>query len=189
MLYDASAEYVFDQAKRSWQSRHRWTRPAAESWATLSGEIDERSVSRIISAIDPDAPLILTIESGGGNPLEGFRLFHALRAHAPPVTCMTASRCDSAAIIVYLGGDTRVARSGATFLLHNVECDPTGRPTAAALRSGAHAVDEVDQAIVNLICARCKYYQGWQVRSEMEREVVLAADAAALRGICTSIVD
>ena len=100
---------------------------------------------------------------------------------------MANSHCDSSALIAYLAGDTRIAESGATFLLHNVECDPTGRPTAAALRSGAHAVDQVDQAIVNLICARCKYYQAWQVRSEMEREVVLAADAAALRGIVTSI--
>jgi ATP-dependent protease ClpP protease subunit len=178
-VFSAANEFVFDQAKRNWASRHRWTRPAAETWASLVGEIDERSVSRIIADIDPNAPLNLTISSRGGNPIEGFRLFHALRNHAPPVTTMAAGRCDSSAIIAYLGGDTRIAGSGATFLLHNVECDPTGRPTAAALRSQAMSIAEVDAAILNLICARARFYSGWQVRNEMQAETTLDAAAAA----------
>jgi ATP-dependent protease ClpP protease subunit len=187
-VFFAANEYGYDQAKRSWQSRHRWTRAADENWLSLVGEIDERSVSRIISAIDPDAPLNLTIESTGGNPLEGFRLFHALRAHAPPVVTMTRGRCDSAAIIAFLGGDARVAGSGATFLLHNVECDPTGRPTAAALRSQAISIAEVDQAIINVICARARGYPGWQVMAEMDAETRLTAQNALLRGLVTDVV-
>jgi ATP-dependent protease ClpP protease subunit len=187
-VFNAANEYPFDQAKRAWASRHRWTRAADENWLTLAGEINERSASRIISAIDPDAPLILVIESTGGNPLEGFRLFHALRSIPAPVTCMTRGHCDSSAIIAYIGADIRIAGSGATFLLHNVECDPTGRPTAAALRSQAISIAEVDQAIINVICARARRYPGWQVMAEMDAETRLDAQNALLRGIATAVV-
>jgi ATP-dependent protease ClpP protease subunit len=188
MLYDAANEYPLDQAKRSWASRHRWTRAAGETWATLDGEINQRSVNKVIATLDPNSPLILTIESTGGNPLEGFRLFHALRAHAPPVTTMTRGHCDSAALIPFLGGDIRIAGSGATFLLHNVECDPTGRPTAAALRSQAISIAEVDAAILNVICARSRRFPGWQVTAEMDAETRLDGAQAQLRGLATHLV-
>jgi ATP-dependent protease ClpP protease subunit len=188
-MFNAADEFEFDWRKRAWSSYHRWRSPEPESWLSLAGEINERTANRIIAAIDPDAPLSLTIESTGGNPIEAFRLFNALRAHAPPVVCMTEGRCDSAAIIVYMAGDIRIAGRGATFLLHGVECDPYGRPTAAALRSQAVSIAEVDTAIVNAICARARRYPGWQVMSEMSAETTLDANNALLRGICTTIVD
>jgi ATP-dependent protease ClpP protease subunit len=188
-VFNAANEYPLDQAKRAWASRHRWTRPAAETWASLVGEIDDRSVNKVIAMLDPDSPLNLTISSRGGNPLAAFKLFSALREHAPGVTCMTDDHCDSAAIIIYMAGDVRIASHNASFLLHDVECGPTGRPTAAALRSGAADIAAVDDAIVNLICCRSRRYPAWQLRQELAAETTLGPNAALLRGICTSVVD
>jgi ATP-dependent protease ClpP protease subunit len=151
MLYAAANEYPFDQAKRSWQSRHRWTRPAVETWNNLTGELTDRAITQIINGLEPDAPLVLSIDSDGGDPVAAFDLYHALRAHPAPVTTIAGPQCHSAAIIAYLAGDNRIASRDSRSLVHGTASNPVGRPSAQSLRAGADFLADMDQAIETLI--------------------------------------
>jgi hypothetical protein len=58
-------------------------------------------------------------------------------------------------------------------------------------RRSAHrpiSIAEVDQAIINVICARARGYPGWQVMAEMDAETRLTAQNALLRGLVTNVV-
>ena len=148
-------------------------------------------VDDIIHAIEqaPDAPVVLGIESDGGDPIAAFRLYDALRRHPPPVTTRTAAHCHSAAVIVFMAGDARLASRGARFLLHGVERQPRERPTAAALWAEAASLDGLDRQIADLICIRAGRYPLWRLRLDMRNETMLGADDAYRRGIITWITD
>jgi ATP-dependent protease ClpP protease subunit len=188
MLYDASAEYGWTWRKQAFASRHRWSPAAPETWDNLTGEVTARAVARIVNALTPDAPLVLSIDSSGGDPVAAFELYNALRAHVAPVSTIAAT-CHSAAVVCFLAGDNRIASRNSRFLLHGTAADPLGRPSASSLRAGAAVLADMDRAIETLICCRCRHYPGWQLKAEMEREVELDGSAALLRGIVTSIAD
>jgi ATP-dependent protease ClpP protease subunit len=178
-----------NKRKKFWVARHRWAAPPPETWASLCGAVTDAAVDAVIRVSEqaPQAPLNLTVESDGGDPLAAFRLYDRLRAHPAPVTTMTSVRCHSAALLAFLGGDIRLAAHNAQFLVHQVERNPTGRPTSARLRAEAADLDLFDQQIAQLICLRAGRYRLWRVRQDMAGEVVLGAEDAHLRGIVTNL--
>src|SRR5258706_7915398 len=120
----------------------------------------------------PGAPLVIDVESEGGDPRSALFLFDNLRAHAAPVTCTTTFSCHSAALICFLGGDIRLASPTANFLLHQVERQPSSgwtRATSVAYRAEAANLEEFDKEIVSLICSRSRY-PAWQLRRDMVDE-------------------
>lgn len=189
-MIDQFVDHQNNERKKFWLARHRWAAPPPETWVSLSGAVTDAAVDAVIRAIEqtPDAPVNLTIESDGGNPLAAFRLYDRLRAHPAPVTTMTSVRCHSAALICYLAGDARIASRGAQFLVHQVERNPIGRPTSARLRAEASDLDLIDQDIAQLICLRAGRYRFWRLRQDMAGEVMLRAQDAWLRGLVTNLV-
>ena len=138
--------------------------------------------------MEPDAPLCLSINSAGGDPVAAFDLYQALRSHQAPVTCLAGDRVHSAALIAYLGGDVRVASAASCFVVHGCACDPIGRPSATALRAGAQFLDNVDKDIELVIAVRAGRYSPFQLRLDMAREVMLDAFQAELRGLVSTVV-
>jgi ATP-dependent Clp protease protease subunit len=190
-FFDPFVDHRASQNKKFWAARHRWAAPPPETWASLCGEVDAASVSAIIAAVEqtPDAAVVLSIESNGGNPIEALRLYNSLRGHPGPITCMTSRCCHSAAVIVFLAGDIRVASRNAEFLLHRVERPSSSeRPTATTLRAEASDLDQLDDQIIQLIGSRSQFY-GWRLRADMDNETVLDAATAQLRGIVHEVID
>ena len=186
MYYSAVDEADWTLRKKAFARWHRWRAPPPEAWDTLEGEISARSVGQIINGLDPAAGLTLVVDSDGGDPVAALDLYRALRGCPAPITTI-ARQCFSAAVVIFLAGDNRIASSTSRFLLHPVSADPHGRPTAGALRSAAGALDDMDRQIETLICCRCKRYSGAQLRSEMAAETVLDGHGALLRGLATSV--
>lgn len=189
-MIDQFAEHENLLRKKSWVARHRWRGAPPETWASLCGEVDELRAAEIIAAIAqaPDAPVYLTIESNGGDPLAAFNIFDTLRQHAGPVTVTTSTYCHSAALIVFMAGDVRLASRGAEFLVHGVARQPQQRPTATTLRVEASSLEELDKQIANLICIRARRYPLWRLKADLADETTLSADDAFLRGIVTQLV-
>lgn len=187
---DPDFEFRCDQRKASWKSRFRWATPQPETWCSLSGEVSDHAINRIINALDqaPQAPVFLTVDLHGGDPLAGFDLYNAIRSHAAPVTTSAGARCHSAALLVFLAGDARIAASGSRFVVHGAACEPLGRPSAPTLRDGARFLDDIDSRIANLVCIRAGRYPAWQLRADMAAEITLDGATAQLRGLATILV-
>jgi ATP-dependent protease ClpP protease subunit len=187
---DYLAEDAWNKAKSAWHARHRWRAPPGESWASLSGEISEQSAARLIAAAgaDPDSPLILMIDSDGGELESAIEIYAALRSRPAPVSCHVAQQCCSAAILPLLGGDVRTAERGATLLIHNVARHPgaqfAGRATAELLRSEAAELDELDRSMADIIEWRCRL-PPWQIANALRDERVFNTTEGWHAGLLT----
>jgi ATP-dependent protease ClpP protease subunit len=188
-LWDAEAEYQAGRRKIMWQARHRWSSPPPELWTSLGDNVDDAAANRIAAVLDtaPDAPVHISVESDGGNPLAAFRIYQTLRAHPGPITAFTAQRCHSAAIIAYLGADIRLAAPEAAMLVHGCARLPADRASARELRGIAEELEDIDRRIVDVIACRAGRYPHWRLRADMARETVLDGHAARNNGIVTQL--
>ena len=63
--------------------------------------------------------ILICINSGGGDPIEGFGLIAAIEASETPVDIVSFGRCMSTAFLISLAGETRYALPYTQFLLHD----------------------------------------------------------------------
>lgn len=97
----------------------------------LNSEIDENVIEGIIyhilrynrvdrdTAIADRKPIILYINSPGGNISDGFALIDAIKASETPVYTVNLGCCDSMALLVFMSGDKRFSMMHSEFLLHD----------------------------------------------------------------------
>jgi ATP-dependent protease ClpP protease subunit len=177
-----------DRAKAQWRAQHRWRAAPPDIYASVDGHIDDAAVDRLIRIIapDPTAPVFLAISSGGGDPESAFRAYDALRGRSSPITCDVSTQCSSAAILLLLAGDIRLASANARFTLHTCafEIPRLGRHSAAVLRDNAEALDLIDQDMAAIIGLRTRYPH-WKLRADMAAETTLDAHAAWRFGLLT----
>jgi ATP-dependent protease ClpP protease subunit len=186
---DADFEYEAGRRKTMWAARHRWASPPPEIWTSL-GDVDDAAAWRIAAVLDtaPDAPVCLNVDSLGGDPFAGFQIYEMLRWHAGPITAFAAHRCHSAAIIGFMGADTRLAGPDARFQVHGCARLPAERSCARVLRATAEELEAIDRRIVDVITCRAGRYGLFRLRADMEAETVLDANSALAVGILTKPV-
>jgi ATP-dependent protease ClpP protease subunit len=177
-----------NRGKAQWRAQHRWRTAPPDIYASVDGHIDDAAVDRLIRIIgqDPSAPVFLTIRSGGGDPQSAMRAYDACRGHPARITCEVSSRCSSAALLVLVAGDVRMASRDARFTLHtcSFEIPRLGRHSAALLRDNAEALDVIDQDMAAIIGLRTRYPH-WKLRADMAAETTLDAHAAWRFGVLT----
>jgi ATP-dependent protease ClpP protease subunit len=135
------------------------------------------------------ADLAITFDSKGGSGRAGLELGRAIR-HRPGETrghVCSGSRCDSAALDVFLCCDIRTAAGGAWFLLHK-----TGLTTASGVRWTADnlpaalaEIQELDERAMRLI-ARRTGARLQNLLAEAATERPMSATSAWQFGILTS---
>jgi ATP-dependent protease ClpP protease subunit len=89
----------------------------------ITGHISNEHVNQVRSAIaqlncDTGLILELTIDSHGGIPAYAIEIFDNLTNYRHRTTCIVKNYCYSAALILYLSGDTRIASDNAKFMTH-----------------------------------------------------------------------
>jgi ATP-dependent protease ClpP protease subunit len=185
---DYNFEQDCDRAKADWRNRHRWRSPEPEIWVSLIGDIDREAVDRIVADIDsaPDAPVVCTMNSAGGDAWQALRCYQLLRAHPAPVTTIVDGLCSSAAILPQLAGDRRLASTNAAvFFLHFAEfASPIeSRPSAANLRDNAELLEAMDSEFIAITELRCPHWPRYKIQTAFEGERRYDAHDAQLHGI------
>jgi len=88
-------------------------------------------VSRLLylEAKDPQANILVVVNSPGGSADSGFGIYDVMRFVACPVTTVCAGLCASAAVLIYLGGRVgrRFALPNCRFLLHQPSTQAFGQ--------------------------------------------------------------
>ena len=74
----------------------------------------------LLESDDSEKPIMLVINSPGGEADTGFGIYDMIRFVRPPVRCLVAGLCASAAVMVYLAApkDYRLSLPNSRFLLH-----------------------------------------------------------------------
>jgi ATP-dependent protease ClpP protease subunit len=95
-----------------------------EIWYTLTGDIDKKGVQESISYINgelyskPVTRMKFLIASGGGDIGAGVNLYTYLKALPIDVETIGFGEVDAAAVLVFLGGKTRIAIEDCQFFFH-----------------------------------------------------------------------
>ena len=116
----------------------------------ITGEIVERHVEIVRSASrrDSDTELFIVISSHGGDLNAAFAIADLIEAHPGPTSARAIRQCSSAALIVLTACQSRAARLGVRFQLHDTEFQsaPGGPLTARRLHAAATRLEAADHA-------------------------------------------
>ena len=146
----------------------------------LSGEIGEKGPISLAAVkrrllLQPDTPTTIVINSRGGNTNEAFKIYDHLRALPTPMATVARQNCSSAALIIFMAADFRLAVPGTEFLLHESHMaadDLPRRLNARVLQQYADNMKSVDRQVLDLVEARtgfnrCKFEEEMNDESPM----------------------
>lgn len=136
--------------------------------------------------------ICLHLSSEGGNLTAAFTAYHFLRSLAVPVTTHNLGNVESAAVLVYLAGATRLAVSHSRFMLHSLHWGFTaGSVDHDRLAEHARSLDFDAERYAKVFDERTSgAQQPANVRQHLAgRASILEPQAAIAAGIATAISD
>jgi ATP-dependent Clp protease, protease subunit len=104
----------------------------SSSYATLYGEVNEQSVDLVIAQIHQlnqqktNEPIVLLIDSPGGDVMEGMKLVDAIAASHRPVDTVDVGLAASMAAYIFEYGRHRSVFPHATLMFHNASSNNDG---------------------------------------------------------------
>lgn len=96
-------------------------------------------------------PIVVRINSPGGDVFDGVAMFNALQAHDAHVTTINEGQAMSAASLVLQAGDTRIAEQATTTMIHRAWTMAMGN--ARDMQDVAAILEQVDGDLADLYAA------------------------------------
>lgn len=155
------------------------------------------SSSMLRSFFEKEAPQAeayeITIDSPGGDVVDGFAMYDLIRQQSKPVTTI-ALRADSIASVVFLAGSTRKVVKGASFVIHNAwispaDLEPNLMLNAQTLDRIKDINEDADQKILAAYMERAGRDSSFALRSLMEAETSLNAEQLTEFNFATEIIE
>lgn len=176
----------------SYQPRNSVQEPAVlqifdqigEDWFGGSG-ISAKAFSDVLQSVGP-GPLVVEINSPGGNVWDGLAIYNMLRGRQAQVTTRVVGIAASISSIIALAGDTVEMADGALFMIH----DPSGlvSGTSEDMRKMADALDQHAEVLAG-IYAKCTGRPMDQIRAAMKEETWYTAQQALAFGFIDKCTD
>ena len=176
----------------SYQPRAAATEPAmiqifdqiGEDWFGGSG-VSAKAFSDALQSVGP-GPLVVEINSPGGNVWDGLAIFNMLRGRNAQVTTRVVGIAASIASIIALAGDTVEIADAALFMIH----DPSGMVagTADDMRKMAAALDQHAEVLAGIYSKRTGKPVA-QIRAAMTAETWFTAQEAVAFGLADSMTE
>ncbi len=176
----------------SYQPRAAATEPAiiqifdqiGEDWFGGSG-VSAKAFSDALQSVGP-GPLVVEINSPGGNVWDGLAIYNMLRGRNAQVTTRVVGIAASIASIIALAGDTVEIADAALFMIH----DPSGMVagTADDMRKMAAALDQHAEVLAGIYSKRTGKPVA-QIRAAMTSETWFTAQEAVAFGLADSMTE
>ena len=155
-----------------------------EDWFGGSG-ISAKAFSDALQSVGP-GPLVVEINSPGGNVWDGLSIYNMLRGRNAQVTTRVVGIAASIASIIALAGDTVEMADASLFMIH----DPSGMVsgTAEDMRKMAVALDQHAEVLAT-IYAKCTGKPMSQIRAAMKAETWFTAQEAMQFGLADCMTE
>jgi ATP-dependent Clp endopeptidase proteolytic subunit ClpP len=160
----------------------------------LTGEISSISVKYAIDTItewfrlDPEAPIEIVINSGGGSVFAGLALFdyiQMVRGAGCPVTTTAVGMAASMAGVLLQAGSTRVMSEHSYLMVHEASTATWGK--LSELRDEVELIDKLEERML-LILAERSTMSAKQIKAKCaRRDWWLSAQEALKLGFCDEI--
>lgn len=132
--------------------------------------------------------LIINISSPGGDVDLAIELFHFLMEMDCNIQTINTSYVNSAAVIVYLAGETRICHTSSTFYIHSISKRLKGNYDARSLLREWKEISINTDIVATLLEQRTmKSKRYW--KTLMSKGCILRADHAFKLGLASTIID
>jgi len=155
-----------------------------EDWFGGSG-VSAKAFSQAMQEVGP-GPLVVEINSPGGNVWDGLAIYNMLRGRQAPVTTRVVGIAASIASIIALAGDTVEIADAALIMIH----DPSGMVAGSSedMRKMADALDQHAEVLAGIY--RKKTGRSIEsIRAAMKSETWFTADEAIQYGLANRHTD
>ena len=155
-----------------------------EDWFGGSG-ISAKAFSQALQDVG-QGPLVIEINSPGGNVWDGLAIYNMLRGRQAPVTTRVVGIAASIASIIALAGDTVEIADAALFMIH----DPSGMVagTSEEMRKMADALDQHAEVLAG-IYSKVTGRPTSQIRTAMKEETWFTAQEAIQFGLADKMTE
>lgn len=155
-----------------------------EDWFGGSG-VSAKAFSQAMQDVGP-GPLVVEINSPGGNVWDGLAIYNMLRGRQAPVTTRVVGIAASIASIIALAGDTVEIADAALFMIH----DPSGMVAGSSedMRKMADALDQHAEVLAGIYRKRTGRSIE-SIRAAMKAETWFTADEAIQFGLANRHTD
>lgn len=155
-----------------------------EDWFGGSG-ISAKAFSQALQDVG-QGPLVIEINSPGGNVWDGLAIYNMLRGRQAPVTTRVVGIAASIASIIALAGDTVEIADAALFMIH----DPSGMVagTSEEMRKMADALDQHAEVLAG-IYSKVTGRPTSQIRAAMKEETWFTAQEAIQFGLADKMTE
>jgi ATP-dependent Clp protease protease subunit len=159
----------------------------------LTGNVDERAISRLLSEVTQRVGLgarsvLLGISSPGGNVYWGVTAYNFLRGLGIDVITHNLGQVDSIGGAIYAAGSRRLCVSQGRFLIHSVAWTFTGAVPEKQLRDSLTQVERERDSIASIL-SECTGTPVEDVRNDMLQTRILDANEAVAYGFVHAIDD
>lgn len=155
-----------------------------EDWFGGSG-ISAKAFSDALQSVGP-GPLVVEINSPGGNVWDGLTIYNMLRGRQAPVTTRVVGIAASIASIIALAGDSIEMAEASLFMIH----DPSGMVagTSDDMRKMANALDQHAEILAGIYTKRTGKTSA-QIRAAMTAETWFTAQEAIQFGLADKTIE
>jgi len=161
----------------------------------VSGEIDDELVGKCIrglyAIIDHGGvgePIEVLITSSGGDCYTALGLYDVLRQAKVPIHTCTYGRGMSAAIILTLAGERRIALPNTSFMDHSLHAGTEGK--LPSMQDDLREFKRLNEVFLTICAERTQHKDiGWWRRYLRHRDRYMDANKALELGIVTEVIN
>lgn len=139
----------------------------------LSGEdcITYNDIQAFLDSVGDDNRIDVEIHSCGGNCIEGYAIYDALRVSGKEIACTVVGTCASMATVILLAAplERRAMYQNARLLIHNPFIPELGKATIDTLNSALNSLNSEKERMLNIYTERTG-------RSREDLEAQMATD-------------
>lgn len=153
--------------------------------SNMAGQISR--LVHFMESVDKDAPILVTINSPGGEAYTGLGIYDTLRFTSCPVYTVVNGLCASAGIVILLSAeaDKRFSLPSSRFMIHQPSGGASG--TASDIEIKAENMKVLRQMYFDIIGERCGH-DAQAVTERAKRDFWLGADEAKSYGLVSDII-
>lgn len=156
-----------------------------QDWWTGEG-VTAKRISAALRSIGADNPVIVNLNSPGGDMFEGTAIYNLLREHRGHVTVKVLGMAASAASVVAMAADEIQIGRSSFFMIHN--CWVAAAGNRHEFRDLSEWMEPFDAAMVDVYAARTGMPSA-DIAKMMDRETWVGGSSAVDKGFADSLLD
>lgn len=156
----------------------------------LRGEVSDAMAAYVTRALlkmsqMSNDPIDFYLSSPGGDAYEGFAIYDAIVACPCDVRIIASGKIMSAAFLIMLAGDVRLAAKHTTFMMHSVSYQSDG--TAKDHEVNVNEGKRINNTFLDIAAERTKRNKKWWARAILNHDRYLNVTEALELGILTPL--